>query len=98
MRGSMMETPLLVSSIIEHASHFHGDVEIVTRSVEGPLHRALSTGGLVGYFFALVIDLEVPILGVAFVFDLVLRMVNHIPKQCDWLCCKDIFILLACEP
>jgi fatty-acyl-CoA synthase len=39
MRGSMMETPLLVSSIIEHAARFHGDVEIVSRSVEGPLHR-----------------------------------------------------------
>jgi 3-(methylthio)propionyl---CoA ligase len=39
MRGSMMETPLLVSSIIEHASRFHGDVEIVSRSVEGPIHR-----------------------------------------------------------
>ncbi len=39
MHGSMMETPLLVSSIIEHASRFHGDVEIVSRSVEGPVHR-----------------------------------------------------------
>ncbi len=39
MRGSMMETPLLVSSIIEHAARFHGDAEIVSRSVEGPLHR-----------------------------------------------------------
>ena len=39
MHGSMMETPLLVSSIIEHASRFHGDVEVVSRSVEGPVHR-----------------------------------------------------------
>lgn len=39
MRGRMMETPLLVSSLIEHAGRVHGDQEIVTRTVEGPLHR-----------------------------------------------------------
>ena len=35
----MMETPLLISSLIEHAGRFHADTEIVTRTVEGPIHR-----------------------------------------------------------
>lgn len=39
MRGRMMETPLLVSSLIEHAGTVHGDQEMVTRSVEGPIVR-----------------------------------------------------------
>lgn len=39
MRGRMMETPLLVSSLIEHAGRVHGDQEIITRSVEGPIQR-----------------------------------------------------------
>ena len=39
MRGRMMETPLLISSLIEHAGRVHGDQEIVSRSVEGPIHR-----------------------------------------------------------
>lgn len=39
MHGRMMETPLLVSSLIEHAGRVHGDQEIVTRSVEGPIER-----------------------------------------------------------
>lgn len=40
MRGRMMELPLLVSSLIEHAGRVHGDQEIVTRTVEGPIHRS----------------------------------------------------------
>lgn len=40
MRGRMMETPLLISSLIEHAGRVHGDQEIVTRTVEGPIHRS----------------------------------------------------------
>jgi fatty-acyl-CoA synthase len=28
-----------VSSLIEHADRNHGDVEIVSRTVEGPIHR-----------------------------------------------------------
>src|SRR5690349_17894464 len=36
MRGRMMDMPLLVSSLIEHADRNHGDVEIVSRLVEGP--------------------------------------------------------------
>jgi fatty-acyl-CoA synthase len=39
MRGQMMDMPLLVSSLIEHADRNHGDVEIVSRTVEGPIHR-----------------------------------------------------------
>jgi fatty-acyl-CoA synthase len=39
MRAQMMDMPLLVSSLIEHADRNHGDVEIVSRSLEGPIHR-----------------------------------------------------------
>jgi len=37
--GQMMERPLLVSAIIEHAAAQFGDVEIVSRETHGPLHR-----------------------------------------------------------
>lgn len=37
--GQMMDVPLLVSSIITHAARCHGDTEIVSRRVEGDLHR-----------------------------------------------------------
>ena len=36
LRGLMMDEPLLVSSLIVHADKFHGDTEIVSRTVEGP--------------------------------------------------------------
>ena len=39
MRGLMMDVPLMISSIIAHAARFNGDQEIVSRSVEGPIHR-----------------------------------------------------------
>jgi 3-(methylthio)propionyl---CoA ligase len=39
MLGIMSERPLLISSIISHAATYHGDVEIVTRTIEGPIHR-----------------------------------------------------------
>ncbi len=39
MRGLMMDTPLTVTSLIQFASDNHGDTEIVSRSVEGPIHR-----------------------------------------------------------
>ena len=39
MNGLMMETPLLVSSLIEHADRHHGDAEIVSRRIEGDIHR-----------------------------------------------------------
>ncbi|MGA8760589.1 MAG: long-chain-fatty-acid--CoA ligase [Stellaceae bacterium] len=39
MMGLMSERPLLISSILTHAAANHGDVEIVSRTVEGPIHR-----------------------------------------------------------
>src|SRR5438270_581156 len=39
MRGLMSEQPLLISMLIQHAANFHGDVEIVSRTVEGAAHR-----------------------------------------------------------
>jgi len=39
MRGLMMDRPLLISSLLEHAAFAFGSVEIVTRTVEGPIHR-----------------------------------------------------------
>ncbi|RWR26544.1 long-chain-fatty-acid--CoA ligase [Sinirhodobacter populi] len=39
MLGQMMDSPLLVSSILRHAANYHGDTEIVSRTVEGPIHR-----------------------------------------------------------
>ncbi len=39
MLGLMSERPLLISTIIEHAAIYHSDTEIVSRSVEGPIHR-----------------------------------------------------------
>ena len=35
----MQDRPLLISQIIEHAARNHADAEIVSRSVEGPIHR-----------------------------------------------------------
>jgi fatty-acyl-CoA synthase len=40
MRGRMMEMPLLVSSLIEHAGRVHESQEVVTRTVEGPIDRS----------------------------------------------------------
>ncbi|AOK16880.1 long-chain fatty acid--CoA ligase [Burkholderia cepacia] len=37
--GQMMDLPLLVSSLISHAARHAGDTEIVSRRVEGDLHR-----------------------------------------------------------
>ena len=39
MKGLMMDTPLLVSSIAEHAANFHGDREIVSVTADNPRHR-----------------------------------------------------------
>ena len=38
-RGLMMDRPLLISSIIEHAAAQHGQTEIVSRETHGPLFR-----------------------------------------------------------
>ncbi len=39
MQSNMMNQPLLVSSIIEHAVNNHPDTEIVSRRCEGDIHR-----------------------------------------------------------
>src|SRR5271154_5652325 len=39
MRGLMQDWPLLCHRILEHAATIHGTQEVVTRSVEGPIHR-----------------------------------------------------------
>ena len=39
MLGLMQDAPLLVSSIIRYADRHHGDAEIVSRNIEGPIHR-----------------------------------------------------------
>lgn len=39
MNGLMMDQPLLVSSLLTHAERHHGQQEIVSRRVEGDLHR-----------------------------------------------------------
>jgi len=38
--GLMQDRPLLISSLIEFADIYHGESEIVSRSVEGPIHRS----------------------------------------------------------
>ena len=39
MRGLMMSGKLLISTLIVHADRHHGDTEIVSRRVEGDIHR-----------------------------------------------------------
>jgi fatty-acyl-CoA synthase len=39
MQGLMSERPLLISAIIKHAAMYHRDTEIVSRIVEGGIHR-----------------------------------------------------------
>lgn len=39
MQGLMQQQPLLISSLIEFADRHHGDGEIVSRRVEGDIHR-----------------------------------------------------------
>ncbi|MEB2284290.1 MAG: long-chain fatty acid--CoA ligase [Polyangiaceae bacterium UTPRO1] len=39
MLGQMMQQPLLISSLLVHAERHHGEREIVSRRVEGDLHR-----------------------------------------------------------
>ncbi|MGE0430205.1 MAG: 3-(methylthio)propionyl-CoA ligase [Hydrogenophaga sp.] len=40
MLGQMQSQPLLISSLIEHAERHHGEGEIVSRRVEGDIHRS----------------------------------------------------------
>jgi len=35
----MMDRPLLVAPLLEYAAQYHADTEVITRSVEGPIHR-----------------------------------------------------------
>jgi len=39
MLGLMQDRPLLIQHLIDHAAQNHGDTEIVSRTVEGPIHR-----------------------------------------------------------
>ncbi len=39
MNGLMMQQPLLISSLLVHAERHHGEQEVVSRRVEGDLHR-----------------------------------------------------------
>ena len=39
MLGLMQSQPLLISTVIEHAARHHADGEVVSRTVEGGLHR-----------------------------------------------------------
>ncbi len=39
MRALMQDKPLLISSLIDFAAQYHSDSEIVSRTVEGPIHR-----------------------------------------------------------
>ena len=44
MLGLMQDRPLAISSLIEFAERHHGDAEIVSRRVEGDLHRSSWAG------------------------------------------------------
>ena len=39
MNGLMMDTPLLISDLVRFADRNHGDTEIVSKTVEGDIHR-----------------------------------------------------------
>jgi fatty-acyl-CoA synthase len=39
LNGLMMQMPLLISSLIRHADRHHPDAEIVSRRIEGDIHR-----------------------------------------------------------
>src|ERR1044072_1754016 len=39
MNGLMMQQPLLISTLLTHAERHHGEQEIVSRRVEGDIHR-----------------------------------------------------------
>ena len=40
MQGLMQHHPLTISSVIEFAATYHGDTEVVSRRVEGDIHRS----------------------------------------------------------
>src|SRR4051812_16674123 len=39
MQGLMQDWPLLVHRVLDHAARWHGERQVVSRSVEGPIHR-----------------------------------------------------------
>ena len=39
MLGLMQDRPLLITTMMEHAAHYHRDGEVVTKAVEGGIHR-----------------------------------------------------------
>lgn len=39
MKGLMQDYPLVVNSLLDYAAKFHGEQEVITRTVEGCLHR-----------------------------------------------------------
>ena len=39
MLGLMQQRPLLISSLLDYAERYHAGTEIVSRSLEGPIHR-----------------------------------------------------------
>jgi fatty-acyl-CoA synthase len=39
MLGQMMQVPLTIPSLLDFAAKFHGGSEVVSRTVEGPIHR-----------------------------------------------------------
>ncbi|MBV8409797.1 MAG: long-chain fatty acid--CoA ligase [Alphaproteobacteria bacterium] len=39
MQGLMMDAPLMISSLLEHAARVHGPTAIVSRTIEGGIHR-----------------------------------------------------------
>ena len=44
MLGLMQSQPMLISGLIDHAERHHGDAEIVSRRVEGDIHRSTWAG------------------------------------------------------
>src|SRR5688572_2097599 len=39
MQGLMMDQPLLISGLIRHAARHHGSTEIVSKTLDGAVHR-----------------------------------------------------------
>jgi acyl-CoA synthetase (AMP-forming)/AMP-acid ligase II len=39
MLGLMQDRPLMISAIIAHAARSHGQAEVVSRTLEGDIHR-----------------------------------------------------------
>ena len=39
MKGLMQDWPLVVNSILDYAAKFHAEQEVITCTVEGPVHR-----------------------------------------------------------